>query len=144
VFLPVHAGRVVLTYGTFDGFHQGHVRLLHKLSMLGSGLVVGCATDEYAAQLGRAPATPYAQRRLMLEKCRFVSHVIAEQDFERKYTDIINYNGGIFAMGAEWTGRFDHLEEVSQVLYVPRAQAAGCDDAMPAGIQLRTRFAAGH
>jgi glycerol-3-phosphate cytidylyltransferase len=117
--------RVVLTYGAFDLFHQGHARLLQRLSMLGTELIVGCSTDAYTEQMGVPAVTPYAQRRLMLESCRFVSRVIAEQDREQKFTDIINYNVSVFAMGDDWTGQFDHLEEITQVLYVPRADIIG-------------------
>ena len=115
------SSRVVLTYGSFDLFHQGHAQLLRHLSMLGSELIVGCATDARAARTGTPAATPYAQRREMLERCRYVSRVIAEHDCGQKYTDIINYNVSVFAMGDEWTGQFDHLEEITQVVYVLRA-----------------------
>jgi glycerol-3-phosphate cytidylyltransferase len=117
--------RIVLTYGSFDLFHQGHVQLLHRLSMMGTELIVGCSTDAYNAAMGVPAVTPYAQRRLMLESCRFVSRVIAEQDMEQKYTDIINYNVSVFAMGDEWSGQFDHLEDITQVVYVPRGQMIG-------------------
>lgn len=117
--------RIVLTYGSFDLFHQGHARLLQRLSMLGSELIVGCSTDAYNEAMGVPAVTSYAQRRLMLESCRFVSRVIAEQDWDQKYTDIVNYNVSVFAMGDEWTGQFDHLEDITQVLYVPRGEMIG-------------------
>jgi glycerol-3-phosphate cytidylyltransferase len=123
--LTAITSRVVLTYGSFDLFHQGHARLLQRLSMLGTELIVGCSTDAYNDAMGLAAATPYAQRRLMLESCRFVSRVIAEQDWEQKYTDIINYNVSVFAMGDDWTGQFDHLNDITQVVYVPRADIIG-------------------
>ena len=63
--------RIVLTYGSFDLFHQGHARLLQRLSMLGSELIVGCSTDAYSEAMGVPAVTSYAQRRLMLESCRF-------------------------------------------------------------------------
>jgi glycerol-3-phosphate cytidylyltransferase len=119
------SSRVVLTYGSFDLFHQGHARLLQRLSMLGSELIVGCSTDAYNAKMGVPAVTPYAQRRLMLESCRFVSRVIAEQDWDQKYTDIVNYNVSVFAMGDDWTGQFDHFEDIAQVVYVPRAEIIG-------------------
>lgn len=119
------SSRVVLTYGSFDLFHQGHARLLQRLSMMGTELIVGCSTDAYNEAMGVPAATPYAQRRLMLESCRFVSRVIAEQDHDQKYTDIINYNVSVFAMGDEWQGQFDHFEEITQVVYVPRGEMIG-------------------
>lgn len=117
--------RVVLTYGSFDLFHQGHARLLQRLSMLGSELIVGCSTDSYNEEMGVPAISSYAQRRLMLESCRFVSRVIAEQEWEQKYTDIINYNVSVFAMGDDWTDQFDHLNDITQVVYVPRAEIIG-------------------
>lgn len=119
------SSRVVLTYGSFDLFHQGHARLLQRLSMLGSELIVGCSTDAYNEEMGVPAVTSYAQRRLMLESCRFVSRVIAEQEWDQKYTDIINYNVSVFAMGDDWTGQFDHFEDITQVVYVPRADIIG-------------------
>ena len=119
------SSRVVLTYGSFDLFHQGHARLLQRLSMLGSELIVGCSTDAYNEDMGVPSVTSYAQRRLMLESCRFVSRVIAEQDWDQKYTDIINYNVSVFAMGEDWRGQFDNFEDITQVVYVPRAEIIG-------------------
>ena len=119
------SSRVVLTYGSFDLFHQGHARLLQRLSMLGSELIVGCSTDVYNEEMGVPAVTSYAQRRLMLESCRVVSRVIAEQEWDQKYTDIINYNVSVFAMGDDWTGQFDHFEDITQVVYVPRADIIG-------------------
>ncbi|MCL4134656.1 UNVERIFIED_CONTAM: hypothetical protein GTU68_054781 [Idotea baltica] len=106
-------------------FHQGHAQLLQRLSMMGTELIVGCSTDAYSDAIGAPCETSYAQRRLMLESCRFVSRVIAEQDWHQKYTDIVNYNVSVFAMGEEWKGQFDHLEDVTQVVYVPRSQIIG-------------------
>lgn len=119
------SSRVVLTYGAFDMFHQGHAHLLQRLSMLGTELIVGCSTDAYNETMGVPSATSYAQRRLMLESCRFVSRVIAEQDWDQKYTDIVNYNVSVFAMGEDWTGQFDHFEDVTKVVYIPRSQIIG-------------------
>ncbi|UWR24712.1 adenylyltransferase/cytidyltransferase family protein [Sulfitobacter sp. S223] len=117
--------RIVLTYGSFDLFHQGHARLLQRLSMMGTELIVGCSTDAYNEKMGVPAVTSYAQRRLMLESCRFVSRVIAEQDWDQKYTDIINYNVSVFAMGEDWTGQFDQFEDITQVVYLPRAEIIG-------------------
>lgn len=137
------SSRVVLTYGSFDLFHQGHARLLQRLSMLGSELVVGCSTDAYNEAMGVPAVTSYAQRRLMLESCRFVSRVIAEQDWEQKYTDIINYNVSIFAMGDDWAGQFDHFEDVTQVVYVPRADIIGAPNPFHQPAQAEMRAVAG-
>jgi len=137
------SSRVVLTYGSFDLFHQGHARLLQRLSMMGSELIVGCSTDAYNEQMGVPAVTPYAQRRLMLESCRFVSRVISEQAWEQKYTDIVNYNVSVFAMGEDWRGQFDHLNDVAQVVYVPRAEIIGAAKPFHAVPQTPMRMAAG-
>ncbi len=137
------SSRVVLTYGSFDLFHQGHARLLQRLSMLGSELVVGCSTDAYNEEMGVPAVTSYAQRRLMLESCRFVSRVIAEQEWDQKYTDIINYNVSIFAMGEDWRGQFDQFEDITQVVYLPRADIIGERRPFHAVPQPALRMAAG-
>jgi len=107
------SSRVVLTYGSFDLFHQGHARLLQRLSMMGSELIVGCSTDAYNEQMGVPAVTPYAQRRLMLESCR------------------------------DWRGQFDHLNDVAQVVYVPRAEIIGAAKPFHAVPQTPMRMAAG-
>lgn len=135
--------RVVLTYGAFDMFHQGHAELLQRLSGLGSELIVGCSTDAYNTVMGVASVTPYAQRRLMLERCRFVSRVIAEQDMDQKYADIINYNVSVFAMGEEWRGQFDHLSDITQVVYVPRSKIIGARRTPRPATQMRMGAATG-
>lgn len=138
------SSRVVLTYGSFDLFHQGHARLLQRLSMMGTDLIVGCSTDAYNEKMGVPSITSYAQRRLMLESCRFVSRVIAEQDWEQKYTDIVNYNASVFAMGDDWTGQFDHFEDVTEVVYVPRAEIIGTRRPFHAAPQPALRLASGY
>ncbi len=138
------SSRVVLTYGAFDLFHQGHVRLLHRLSAMGTELVVGCSTDAYNDEMGVPSVMPYAQRRLLLESCRFVDRVIAEQDWDQKYTDIINYNVSVFAMGDDWVGQFDHLEDITQVLYVPRGDIIGAREPLNQLPQQPSRIAASY
>lgn len=110
----------VLTYGTFDLFHHGHVRLLQRLSHLGDDLIVGCSTDAFNDIKGKRCVMPYSQRREVLEACRYVSRVIPEDTWEQKRSDIVNYNVSIFAMGGDWTGHFDDLGDLTRVLYLPR------------------------
>lgn len=120
--------RVVLTYGTFDLFHHGHVRLLQRLSALGTELIVGCSTDDFNAQKGKQGVMPYEQRRLILESCRYVDRVIAEEHWDQKHTDIVNYNVSVFAMGDDWAGEFDHLSDLAQVVYLPRTAEISTSD----------------
>ncbi|MBM2292726.1 adenylyltransferase/cytidyltransferase family protein [Sulfitobacter pseudonitzschiae] len=112
----------VLTYGTFDLFHHGHVRLLQRLSQLGDELIVGCSTDEFNAVKGKRCVMPYGQRREILEACRYVARVIPEENWAQKRSDIVNYNVSIFAMGDDWTGHFDDLGDLTRVIYLPRTQ----------------------
>lgn len=112
--------RTVLTYGTFDLFHHGHVRLLQRLSQMGTHLIVGCSTDAFNATKGKSCVVPYAQRRLILESCRYVDRVIPEESWGQKPRDIINHNVSIFAMGDDWEGRFDELAGLTEVIYLPR------------------------
>ncbi|MGS4985142.1 adenylyltransferase/cytidyltransferase family protein [Pseudosulfitobacter pseudonitzschiae] len=112
----------VLTYGTFDLFHHGHVRLLQRLSQLGDELIVGCSTDAFNAVKGKRCVMPYGQRREILEACRYVARVIPEDSWAQKRSDIVNYNVSIFAMGDDWAGHFDDLGDLTRVIYLPRTQ----------------------
>ncbi|MGJ8617432.1 MAG: adenylyltransferase/cytidyltransferase family protein [Sulfitobacter sp.] len=113
--------RVVLSYGRFDQFNQSHADLLRRLSALGDELIIGCATDDFALFEGVPCIQTYEERRAVLESCRFVSRVLAEETWEQKHTDIVNYNVSVFAMGAEWAGQFDHLRDVTKVQYIQRS-----------------------
>ena len=115
--------RVILTYGRFDGFHQGHAQFLRKLAMQADELIVGCSTDAFAHSTNRPCAFPYIERRAVLESCRYVSRVIAEDSAAQKRTDIVNYNVCTVAVGEDETGLWDHLNDITQVLYLPRLSA---------------------
>lgn len=110
----------ILTYGTFDLFHYGHVRLLRRLAALGDKLIVGVSTDEFNAIKGKSAVMTFAQRRETLEACRFVDMVIPEEHWDQKRTDIVNHNVSIFAMGDDWEGKFDDLSDLADVIYLPR------------------------
>ncbi|MCR8827224.1 adenylyltransferase/cytidyltransferase family protein [Pseudosulfitobacter koreensis] len=111
----------VLTYGSFDMFDQGDVRLLQRLSQLGDTLIVGCATDAYTRARGIHCTMPFVRRREVLEACRFVSRVIPETSFDQKRSDIVNYDVSVFAMDDRWTGQFDDLGDLTRVIYLPYA-----------------------
>lgn len=123
--------RVVLTYGTFDLFRYCHVRLLERLSQLGTELIVGCSTDDFNAAKGKNATMPFAERRSLLESCRYVTRVIPEECWAQKRTDIINYNVSVFAMGDDWTGRFDDLTDLAEVVYLPRTPDLAMPEARP-------------
>ncbi|MFK7838591.1 MAG: adenylyltransferase/cytidyltransferase family protein [Sulfitobacter sp.] len=114
--------KVVLTYGTFDLLHVGHVRLLQRLSALSTTLIVACSTDEFNSVKGKTTVVPYKQRAEMLRSCRYVDRVIPEHNWEQKPHDIVKYGVDLFAMGDDWKGEFDHLSDLCDVLYLPRTE----------------------
>ena len=114
--------KTILTYGTFDLFHVGHVRLLQRLKALGDRLIVACSTDEFNAIKGKQTAIPYAHRVEVLDSCRYVDLVIPETDWAQKRDDVVKYNVDLFAMGDDWVGKFDELRDLCDVLYLPRTE----------------------
>ncbi|WP_223669272.1 adenylyltransferase/cytidyltransferase family protein [Kangiella shandongensis] len=112
--------KTVITYGTFDLFHVGHVKLLQRLSDMGSKLVVGCSTDSFNQLKGKRTVYPYQQRKLLLESCRYVDKVFPEENWEQKREDIIRESASLFVMGDDWAGKFDSLSDIVEVFYIPR------------------------
>ena len=120
--------RVVLTYGTFDLFHVGHVRLLHRLRALGTSLVVGLSTDGFNAEKGKKSVIPYEARKEVLLACRYVDRIIPEDSWDQKADDIRRESASVFAMGDDWSGRFDELGELCEVVYLPRTRDISTTD----------------
>lgn len=114
------ARRTVLTYGTYDLFHIGHVLLLKRLRAMGDRLIVGCSTDAFNATKGKTAVMPYPARRDILEACRYVDLVIPETDWDQKPGDIRTHDVQLFAMGDDWAGHFDFLSDYCEVTYLPR------------------------
>lgn len=112
--------KVVITYGTFDLFHAGHVNLLRRLKGMGDKLCVGCSTDEFNVIKGKKTVYPFEQRKLLLESCRYVDAVFAENSWEQKREDIQREGASLFVMGDDWAGKFDYLDDVVDVTYIPR------------------------
>lgn len=112
--------RIVLTYGTFDLFHPGHVMLLKRARELGSRLVVGLSTDAFNARKGKHAVMCFEDRKAVLEACRYVDQVIAEDDWSQKLDDARRLHADVFVMGDDWAGHFDFMREVCQVIYLPR------------------------
>ncbi|WP_299555485.1 adenylyltransferase/cytidyltransferase family protein [uncultured Tateyamaria sp.] len=117
---PDRRQRTLLTYGTFDLFHIGHVRLLERLKAFGDRLIVGCSTDAFNGIKGKASVMPYEERRDILLACRHVDMVIPETCWEQKPEDVRTYDVDLFAMGDDWAGRFDFLSPLCEVIYLPR------------------------
>ena len=118
----------VITYGTFDLFHIGHVRLLERIRSFGDRLVVGCSTDEFNDLKGKSTIMPYDQRAEILAACRYVDAVFPEQNWEQKRDDIKREKADIFAMGDDWSGKFDHLADDCRVVYLPRTENISTTD----------------
>ena len=120
--------KTVVTYGTFDLFHVGHVRLLKRLRALADRLVVGCSTDEFNEKKGKHTVMPYAQREELLLSCRYVDDVFPEENWEQKRSDVERYGVDIFAMGDDWSGHFDSLQDICEVVYLPRTRGISSTD----------------
>ena len=114
--------KIVLTYGTFDMFHIGHLNLLNRLKNLGSKLIVAVSTDEFNSIKGKKTLIPFEQRALIVQNIKCVDMVISEENWEQKIDDIKKYNVDIFAMGDDWQGKFDFLKDYCEVIYLPRTQ----------------------
>ena len=114
--------KTVLTYGTFDLFHIGHVRLLRRVRSMGDRLIVGCSTDEFNNRKGKKAFFSFADRKEILEACKYVDLVIPETTWEQKAADIRDHQVSILAMGNDWEGRFDDLEKEAgvTVTYISR------------------------
>ena len=114
--------RKVITYGTFDLLHYGHINLLKNAKQLGDYLIVCLSTDEFnEKEKGKKSYFPYAQRKLLLEAIRYVDLVVPEQSWDQKRFDIHEYSIDVFVMGDDWKGEFDFLrEEGVEVVYLPR------------------------
>ena len=114
--------KIVLTYGTFDMFHIGHLNLLNRLKSLGDKLIVAVSTDEFNSIKGKKTLIPFEQRALIVQNIKCVDMVISEENWEQKIYDIKKYNVDIFAMGDDWQGKFDFLKDYCEVIYLPRTQ----------------------
>lgn len=114
----------VLTYGTFDLLHYGHIRLLQRASQLGDYLIVALSTDEFNAVKGKKSFYPYETRKEMLEAIRYVDLVIPENDWAQKRSDIAEYHVDTVCMGSDWAGdvRFEGLKDLCDVVYLDRTQ----------------------
>ena len=112
----------VITYGTFDMLHYGHVNLLRRAKELGDYLVVAISTDEFNwNEKQKKCYFTYEQRKQMVEAIRYVDEVIPETEWSQKRTDVHDHNIDIFVMGDDWAGKFDYLrEEGVEVVYLPR------------------------
>jgi len=112
----------IITYGTFDLFHIGHLKLLQRAKELGDYLIVGVSTDKFNAKKGKKSIIPFEQRKEIVENIKCVDLVIPENSWEQKIEDIKKYNVDTFVIGDDWKGRFDFLKEYCEVIYLDRTQ----------------------
>lgn len=110
----------VITYGTFDLLHYGHINLLKRAKELGDYLIVGLSTNEFNRIKGKECYFSYEERKKLLESIRYVDLVIPENNWEQKIDDIREFKADIFVMGDDWNGKFDFLKEFCKVVYLPR------------------------
>ncbi len=112
----------ILTYGTFDLLHYGHIRILKRAKELGDYLVVALSTDEFNATKGKKAYHSYETRKKMLEAIRYVDLVIPENNWEQKIQDIKDYKIDVVVMGDDWAGsdKFDYLKEYCEVKFLER------------------------
>ena len=115
----------VLTYGTFDLLHWGHIRLLKRAKAKGEYLIVALSTDEFnQREKNKKTYHDYKTRKKMLEAIRYVDLVIPEDSWEQKLSDVQKYEIDIVVMGSDWTGsdRFECLKDSCKVVYLPRTE----------------------
>jgi len=112
---------IIITFGTFDLLHIGHINILERAKALGDKLIVGISTDKFSFEKkNRHPIYNQNERKKILESLKFVDEVFFEESFEQKREYIKKYNANIFVMGNDWEGRFDEFNDVCKVIYFDR------------------------
>jgi len=112
--------RIVITYGTFDVLHIGHINLLKRARALGDSLIVALSTDEFNVGKHKSALLSYENRKAVLEAIRYVDRIIPEKTWEQKRTDVQKYDVDVFTIGDDWKGQFDFLKDLCEVIYLPR------------------------
>lgn len=111
----------VITYGTFDLLHYGHINLLQRARELGDYLIVALSTDEFNSEMkGKVTYFSYEERKRLLEAIRYVDLVIPEENWEQKVSDVKEFKVDTFVIGDDWKGEFDFLKEYCEVVYLER------------------------
>lgn len=113
--------RTVITFGTFDVLHVGHIRVLQRAAELGDKLVVGVSADELnIAKKGRAPVFSQEERLEIVGSLKMVDEVFIEESLEKKRDYIVEHGADVLVMGDDWAGKFDWVSDVCEVVYLPR------------------------
>ena len=114
--------RRVITYGTYDLLHYGHIELLRRAREMGDYLIVALSTDEFNQIKNKKSYYDFEQRKMMLESIRYVDLVIPEDGWGQKETDVDRYDVDVFVMGHDWEGKFDFLKDKCEVVYLKRTE----------------------
>ena len=114
--------KTVITYGTFDLIHRGHINILKRAKELGDYLIVGLSSDSFNQIKNKSCLYTFSERKYILEAIRYVDMVIEENSWEQKAHDIKQYHVDVLAMGDDWKGKFDFLNALCGVVYFPRTE----------------------
>lgn len=113
--------RTVITFGTFDLFHVGHLNILRRASQLGDRLIVGISSDNFTFEKKhRYPIFNQESRQKIIDSLRWVDATFIEDSFDKKREYILDYSADVLVMGDDWKDRFDYLKDICQVVYLPR------------------------
>lgn len=112
----------IITYGTFDLLHWGHIRLLERAKQLGDHLTVAISTDEFNRIKHKEAYHSYAHRKYILEALKYVDEIIPENEWEQKIKDVKRHNIDVFVMGDDWKGEFDFLSDHCDIVYLNRTE----------------------
>jgi glycerol-3-phosphate cytidylyltransferase len=116
--------RTVITFGTFDVFHVGHLRVIERAAHLGTRLIVGVSADELnLRKKNREPVFSQAERLAIVGSLKQVDEVFLEESLELKRDYILKYGADVLVMGDDWAGRFDEFRDICEVVYLPRTPA---------------------
>lgn len=112
----------IITYGTYDLLHVGHINLLRRAKEMGDYLIVAISTDEFNALKNKKAYYSFEDRKKILEAVRYVDEVIPECTWEQKINDVIEHDVDVLVMGDDWTGKFDFVGDYCEVVYLPRTE----------------------
>lgn len=110
----------VITYGTFDLLHYGHINIFKRAKELGDYLIVAVSSDHFNIIKGKKCYFTFEERKKLVESIKYVDQVIEENSWEQKINDVKKYEIDVFVMGDDWEGEFDFLKDYCQVIYLPR------------------------
>ena len=114
--------RKVITYGTYQLIHEGHINLLKRAKELGDFLILGLSTNEFNDIKNKITYQDYEERKKVLSSIKYIDLIIPEKTWNQKIDDILNLEIDVFTMGSDWEGQFDYLQEFCEVVYLPRTE----------------------